>query len=208
MIDLNGIKNIIFDFGGVIIDIDFQAIKPAFEKLGVSDFSTLYSQFYQTQLFDQFEMGTVSPQEFRTELKKLLPKNISDCEIDNAWNSMVLQIPDQRVQLLQKLKTRYRTFLLSNTNKIHYDFYLKNFRNDFGLNDFSELFEKTYFSFEMGMKKPNIDIFQYVLSQNRLIPQETIFIDDTEANLRVAKEMGMLTYLLPKGKDICELFRL
>ncbi|HPT03952.1 MAG TPA: HAD family phosphatase, partial [Bacteroidales bacterium] len=122
MINLSGIKNIIFDFGGVVIDIDFQAAANSFKKLGISDFSRMYSQISQVQLFDRFEKGMLSPQEFRTELKIFLPSEISDNQIDAAWNSMILNIPAKRVDLLLNLKNQYRTFLLSNTNKIHYDF--------------------------------------------------------------------------------------
>jgi len=104
MINLTGIKNIIFDFGGVVIDIDFQAAANSFKKLGISDFSKMYSQISQVQLFDRFEKGILSPQEFRTELKTFLPSKITDNQIDDAWNSMILNIPAKRVDLLLNLK--------------------------------------------------------------------------------------------------------
>ena len=208
MINLTGIKNIIFDFGGVVIDIDFQAAANSFKKLGISDFSKMYSQISQVQLFDRFEKGILSPQEFRTELKTFLPSKITDNQIDDAWNSMILNIPAKRVDLLLNLKNQYRTFLLSNTNKIHYDFYLHHFKNTYGFDNFSHIFEKAYFSFEMGMKKPDKDIFNYVLSNSQLIPNECLFIDDSEPNILTANTLGFSTYLLPPGKDICSLFQL
>ena len=124
MIDLTVIKNIIFDFGGVIINIDHSLPAKKFRELGVDNFDLLYSHALQNDLFDKLEKGLIKPNQFRNELRRFFPGEVSDREIDNAWNSIILDIPSERLMVLEKLKESYQTFLLSNTNKIHYDCYL------------------------------------------------------------------------------------
>ena len=119
IINTNNYKNIIFDLGGVILNIDYTLTEKAFSKIGISDFKTLFSQAQQTQLFDNYEKGFISSDDFRTELKKYLLENTSNVDIDTAWNSMLLDLPKERIELLKKIKLTNRTFLLSNTNDIH-----------------------------------------------------------------------------------------
>ena len=198
MVKLDNIKNIIFDFGGVIINIDFYLTYNAFISLGINNLDQLFSQAKQTNIFDDFEKGITSPDVFRTQLKDFLSFKISNDDFDRAWNKMILDIPPARISLLKNLKSKYNTFLLSNSNQIHYDFYLGNLQKEFGVNKFDDLFEKAYFSFDIGMIKPNSDIFNFVISENNLNPKETLFIDDSIQHIEAAKKLGLQTYFIEK----------
>ena len=201
IIDTNNYKNIIFDLGGVILNIDYSLTEKAFSKLGIGDFKTLFSQAQQTQLFDNYEKGFISSDNFRTELKKYLQKNISDAEIDIAWNSILLDLPKERIDLLKKIKTTHRTFLLSNTNDIHIETFNSYLKNEFELPDLSSFFEKMYLSYEIGMRKPDAEIFELVLRENNLKPKETLFIDDSIQHVEAAKKLGIEAYWLDVKKE-------
>jgi putative hydrolase of the HAD superfamily len=198
---LIGIKNIIFDLGGVILNIDFQKSTEAFKKLGFNDFDSFYNMAKQSELFIKFEKGEINAQEFRNNLR-MFKNDLSDEQINLAWNAMILDIPKARIDLLLRLKTKYRTFLLSNTNEIHFKKYDKEIRLSSGLTGMDELFEKDYYSYKLGMRKPDKKIYEYVISENNLIPSETLFIDDSTINMEAAKQCGIKTYLIEKENDI------
>ncbi|MCK4664448.1 MAG: HAD family phosphatase [Bacteroidales bacterium] len=204
---LSKYKNIIFDFGGVIIDIDYQLTYNAFKKAGINDFNLLFSRVKQTELFDDFEKGLISPNEFRKNIKTICNINISNEEFDFAWNSLLVGIPKERILLLEKLRKNYRIFLLSNTNKIHYDCFIDELRKNFGYNKFSDIFEKDYFSFKLAIKKPDLKIFEMVLSQNCLKPSETLFIDDTPIHIEAAKNLGVDCCLLNNNHNITDILK-
>lgn len=206
MIELDGIKNIIFDFGGVILNIDHSLPEKKFKELGIKNFDQLYSQALQDQLFDKLEKGLISPDTFRNEIRKHIPIEVTDKEIDDAWNSIILDLPSERINILEKLKGEYKTFLLSNTNKIHYDCYRANLENVHGYKSFDELFIKAYFSFEMGLQKPQAEIFEAIINENNLKTEETLFIDDTKRHIDGAAKVGLKTFYLEKGMDIVNLF--
>lgn len=191
------IKNIIFDLGGVILNIDYNLTAQAFKNLGVSNFDELYSKAQQSELFDLMETGMVSNQEFRNGIRDIINLQLSDEEIDNAWNAMLLDLPFKRIELLKKLKAEgYRLFLLSNTNQIHYDAYTKNLKNEHGVEGLEEFFEKTYFSHKIHKRKPLKEIFQFVLDDAELKAEETIFIDDSLQHVLGAKEAGINAFHL------------
>ena len=161
------------------------------------------------KLFEEIETGAISSQQFRNELKKYFLNPVTDEQIDDAWNSLLLDLPETRVRLLEDLRKHYRIFLLSNTNEIHYVCYLKNFRKQFGYNDFDALFEKAYFSYRIGLKKPSLEIFRFVLQDSLMDPSETLFIDDTLIHVQGARKAGVHAYFLEidKGEEITGLFR-
>ena len=196
------IKNIIFDFGGVIYDIDHNLNKIAFEKLGVKDFDLLYSHHIQDHLFEDFETGNLSEAEFRRGFRKYLPKSISDQELDHAWCSLLKGVQREKIDLLQQLRENYQLYLLSNTTIIHYRHFIKELNL---ITDFRDLFHGIYFSHEMGMRKPNRRFYLKVLEDHRLMAQECLFIDDLEANILAAKELGFHTYYLHQ-ESILDLF--
>lgn len=200
------IKNIIFDLGGVLLNLDPSATQKAFEALGLVDFEKQYSTIRQTGCFDDFDCGRISEQEFRNHLKKFLPSTVDDKAIDAAWNAMLLDLPKERLELLQSLGKKYRLFLLSNTNEIHVTAFSAYLQKEFGFADFSDYFERWYYSCRIGKRKPDVEIFQFVLDENGLKAEETFFIDDAPQHVEGARKAGIKSFLLPAGKDICTVF--
>lgn len=199
------IHNLVFDFGGVIYQIDFNRQKKAFSDIGIQGFEKLYSQANQNLLFCDLETGKLSEHDFREKLAGLIGKSLSTEKIDELWNSILIDYFHDNVSLLQKLKSRYRLFILSNTNSIHYQFYAGQFMNKYGY-DLNELFEKSYWSFKIGMRKPNNDIFEKIITENGLTRQNALFIDDTIQNIKSAEQFGLTSYHLKKADDLMDLF--
>lgn len=204
--DTASIRNIIFDLGGVILNIDYKKLERNFRDIGIYNFERLYSQAIQFDIFDKFEKGLISTVIFRNELRRFIPTEISDAQIDQLWSSVLLDIPVRRIRLLEKLRQSYKIFLLSNTDEIHYKIYNHDFQERYGYKDLSELFDKAYYSFQLGMKKPSREIFQLVIAENDLEPSVTLFIDDAQQNIQAARQEGFLTLLLPDDMDIIEVF--
>jgi FMN phosphatase YigB (HAD superfamily) len=202
----DSIKNIIFDFGGVICNLDVQLTERRFRELGMTEFDPAYSLAGGESIFSVFERGAITPGQFREGLRKSLPPGVTDAAIDEAWNAMLLDIPPDRIRLLQSLRDRYRIFLLSNSNEIHYQCYLARFREQFGYDDFDALFEKAYFSFHLKMQKPEPGIFEYVINQHSLHPNETLFIDDSPRHAEGARRVFIHGILLSHGTDLISLF--
>jgi len=202
MLDHTKINNIIFDLGGVILNLDYQITVNAFEKLGLSNPEEMFSKKSQTSFFDDFETGKISVQGFRDEVKKLIPNPVYDQQIDNAWNAMLLDFPLHRFEFLESIKSKRRIFLLSNTNEIHMTWFKEYVNKLFGENVFFDLFEVAYLSNEMGMRKPNTEIFDAVVNQNNLVPNETLFIDDSPQHVEGAKKAGLHAYWLQNNEDI------
>lgn len=199
-------KNLILDFGGVIYQIDHYRQIETFKALGVQNFGVLYSQAMQSQLFTEFECGRISPDEMLVELAGLLGKNsVSKQQAYDAWNSILVGFSDEVVQLLEMLRTRYRLFLLSNTNSIHYELFIHDFAEKYGY-DFNSLFVKPYWSFQVGMRKPDGEMYQFVLADSNLNPEETIFVDDSPQNVKGSIKAGLPALLLGGGKSLTELF--
>ena len=205
-IDILGIDAIIFDLGGVILNLDYHLTIRAFEKLGMKDSSELFSQKAQSGFFDDFETGKIGAQAFRKEVRKVLHSSVTDSEIDKAWNAMLLDFPQSRFEFLKSISSKKRSFLLSNTNETHMAWFKKYVNELFGENVFFNLFEEAYLSNEMGMRKPNVEIFEHVISQNQLDPKTTLFIDDSEQHLRGAKLAGLQTHWLQPNEEITKLF--
>lgn len=200
-------KNIIFDLGGVLLNIDYSLTTKAFSTLGLGNFNDLFSKATQSQLFDLYEKGLISSDEFRKRIKTYFDKPIDDGTIDDAWNSMLLDFPTHRFDLLKKTKATHRTFLLSNTNDIHINKFSEYLQRDFGMTDLSDYFEKVYLSYKVGMRKPDAEIFEMVLAENGLKAEETLFIDDSDQHIEGAKKLGIQTHWLNLEKEtITDLF--
>ena len=197
--DMSGIKNIVFDLGGVILNIDHEATIQAFEKLGVTNIRSIYSSLSQDSVFDELEKGMISPSEFRDRIRSKAGLNIPDGQFDEAWNAILQDFPKERIALLTQLKKQYRIFLLSNTNIIHFEKYNRDFILQFGMG-LKEIFEKAYLSFEMGMRKPDTEIFSFVLKDACLSPQETLFLDDSSRHIASAEKLGIRAHLI-QGKE-------
>ncbi|MDD4149041.1 MAG: HAD family phosphatase [Bacteroidales bacterium] len=201
---MNEVKNIIFDLGNVILDIDTSRSETAFANYGLKNFKNLYTLAAQSEIFDRLEVGKITPKEFYAKFRQITNTKLSDNIIKDCWNTLILDYEPKRIELLKKLKTKYRTFILSNTNKIHYDFYTDLIKKTQNIDGLESLVEKAYFSHEINLKKPGREIFEYVLQESNLIASETIFIDDNEPNINTATEMGFKTFLL-KEKHLEEL---
>lgn len=205
-IDPKSITNIIFDWGGVLINIDYQATINAFRNLGLDDFKAFYSQKTQNEFFIQFEIGEKTPDELRNYVREALKKDLSDKQINDAWCAMLLDAPMSRIDTLLRLKARHDIMLLSNTNQIHEDLILPRLNEDLGM-DFLSLFSRIYLSHHLGMRKPNADIYEHVIRNCGYKAEETLFIDDTEMNINAAAGLGIRSCYLEPGMDIVELFR-
>ena len=201
---MSDIKNIIFDLGGVILNLNYQATTDAFEKLGVKNFENLYNQKEQTELFNNFEKGLISTEKFISQLQQTTA--LSKKQIINAWNAMLLDLPKERLEFILSLKSNYNTYLLSNTNEIHIECFENQLSKKNHLSLFSNCFDKIYYSCRMKDRKPNASCFKKVLSENNLSPKETLFIDDSIQHINTAKKMEINTYLMEQNKSIIDLF--
>lgn len=202
------IKNIIFDYGNVIFKIDFKRTQKAFEDLGVQNVESFFAHKGHHSIFDEFETGQITAAEFRDGIRALLSNpSLADQQIDDAWNSLLVGVMEGNHELLRSLKDKYRTFLLSNINEIHLDFITKYLKKEFDLDGNEGFFEKVYYSHLVGKRKPNMEIFEQVLSENGLKPQETLFIDDSPQHLKSAAQLGINTYLLTYPDSILKLFK-
>jgi len=203
----NTIPNLIFDFGGVLLNINPQRAVDSFKKIGLTDIDLVKREYQRNGLFDQLERGIIIPEQFRMELRKNISGVVTDDQIDDAWNSMLLDLPWERLNLLQQLKNKHRIFLLSNTNMIHWEAYTKMIRNVHGV-ELSSFFEKDYYSHQMGMRKPDSEIYTTVLEKEGLKASQTLFIDDVQMNVNAAQKVGMMVHHLDleNGESILDLF--
>jgi len=196
---------LILDFGGVIYQISYLQQKETFKSLGIENFDVLFSQAGQSTFFADFECGKISGKLFREVLSSMMRKNISPEEIDRAWNSILVGFDKDTVRFIEKLSRHYTLFLLSNTNVIHYEIFINEFAGRFGY-DFNSLFEKTFWSFKVGMRKPNADIYRMVSQEIGAYADRAVFIDDTGINVIAATESGIRSVLLYPGKMLNDLF--
>ena len=197
-------KAIIFDLGGVILNIDYQLTITTFNELGVENADLFYSKKVQNPIFDKIETGEISANSFLEELQKQTT-NASIKEVENAWNAMLLDLPENRLDCIKKLKNNYKIFLLSNTNEIH----IKAFRKKIGEQQweaFSSLFDKMYLSHQIGFRKPGKKAFQIILEENKLKPNEVFFIDDSPQHIKAALKLGIQSHYLKEGEDIITVF--
>jgi FMN phosphatase YigB (HAD superfamily) len=194
---MQNIKNIIFDYGNVIFEINFEKAQQALFQLGITDIENFFSHKKHHAIFNDFESAAISPTEFRNEIRTAANNpGLTDDEIDAAWNSLLIGVPATVHDTLLKVKEKYRTFLLSNNNEIHYNYIVKYLKRDFGMDDNSSLFEKTYYSQHMSLRKPDVEIFLQVIRENNLNAEETLFIDDSPQHIEGAKKAGLNTLLM------------
>jgi glucose-1-phosphatase len=205
---MENIKNIIFDYGNVIFLIDFQRTQQAFIDLGITNIEAFFAHKGHDTLFDEFEKGNITPHDFRNGIRRKANKpHLTDAQIDDAWNTIFIGIETGNHELLLKIKQKYNTFLLSNTNQIHFKYFSSYVEKTFGLKDNSSLFNKVYYSHLMGMRKPNANIFEQVLQSNSLNAAETLFIDDSPQHLKTAQQLGMRTYLMTAPDTLQSYFK-
>jgi HAD superfamily hydrolase (TIGR01509 family) len=194
------INTIIFDFGDIFINLDKQATIDGLKKLGLSEWNDDLNQ-----LNLQFEKGEIQQEDFLLGIQKHVP-NASFVEILEAWNAILLDFPLYRLEFLQKLSKKYRLFLLSNTDAIHIETFEQETGSSF-YSDFYQCFEKVYFSFEIGMRKPDAEIFNYLIQKHELSAKNTLFVDDKKENTDAALSLGLHVWNLQVGQeDVINLF--
>jgi putative hydrolase of the HAD superfamily len=205
-IDLSGINNIIFDLGGVILDIDYNTSIEAFRKFGFKENFTDGKLTYSDEIFYKFQTGKVTPDEFRGKIRAILNNpGLKDNEIDDAWCAMIKKIPPQRLEILKRLREGHKIFLFSNTNKIHIDRLEAMFRAKHGTS-FASLFNNVFYSHEIHLAKPDVESFLKVIELSKITPAETLFIDDIKENAEGASKAGLVAHWLKKGEDISNIF--
>lgn len=202
---MHQIKNIIFDLGGIFINIDFAKTEQAFTDLGISNFNDFFTQHHASELFELLETGKISPVEFCETFRLETNSRVTDEQIITAWNALLLDFPKERIQWLQQIGKNYNIFLFSNTNQIHYDAFMADFKTQTGFDDFNSFFIKAYYSQEMGLRKPYPESFLYIINEQQLNPAETLFIDDTIKNIEGAKAVGLQTIHLVKPLTVLDL---
>ena len=199
------IKNIIFDLGGVILDIDFYKTQNAFRSLGLHEIEDLFGLGHAASYFKDYEVGKINDEEFINNIRKSVSEELSPDEIIKAWNAMLIEFPKPGIEKIKELKLKYRTFLFSNTNAIHLKAFRKMFEADYPGETLDGLFEKVYYSHLMKARKPDVASFIQIINENNLIAEETLFVDDAEINLKAAREAGLQTFLINGNSSILDL---
>ena len=200
---MNAVKNILFDLGAVLINIDFEKTADAFRQLGIDRFEEQFSQLSASTLFEDLETGKISNEDFYKAMRRQVPEmNLSDASIQLAWNAILQDFRKESMQLLKQLKQRYRLFLLSNTNAIHLVEVNNILNQQVNVENLDHYFERAYYSHLIGLRKPTSAAFNFVMEDAGIKAHETLFIDDSHPNITAASQMGFQTRLLLKGERV------
>lgn len=203
---MSEIKNLLLDLGGVVLNVDYHKMVDVFKEYGVMDFDKHFTQAKQVEIIDKFEEGKCTIEEFRNGIRDLVEVDLTDAQIDNAWFSMILDLPKERIELIGLLKLKYNVYLFSNTNELHIELLKKRYEEEFGFDIFQMLFTKAYFSNEIKMRKPHPESFQWLINDAGIKAEETLFIEDSPQHIEGAKKVGLNTYWLTGGETINDLY--
>lgn len=184
-------KAVVFDFGNVIINIDVEKTILAFSDLTFKSPTRIKQLFADAEVFKKYETGFYSDDEFRDVIRQILSYPLNDQEIDQAWNALLLDVPQKRLDFLESLKIKYPVYLLSNTNNIHIEQCKQYFRTRFGITNFETIFNETFLSYKMGFWKPEYKIYDAVVNKIGLKPEEILFLDDNQDNIDAASDLGI-----------------
>lgn len=201
---LSSVNTLVFDLGGVVINLSYEKTYKAFSQLSGRTVNEIAEMAQQLDEFKLYEKGKLSDDSFRDFVKHCIGIEANDAEIDTAWNAMLLDIPAYRLKTLLKLRESYQVFLLSNTNAIHLRAFNNIVKKVSGKPTLEHCFDKTYYSHEMGMRKPDLEIYQYVINENALVPAHTLFFDDLVPNLAGASQAGLQTYHVTNADELFE----
>jgi putative hydrolase of the HAD superfamily len=194
---MSEIKNIVFDLGNVLLDLNLDKTETAFRDLLQEEFETAYLKYESDRLFERFEVGRISPFEFVNGMRSAANVPITDDDVIDGWNALLGEMPKSRIDFLKDVAQHYNIYLLSNTNAIHMmwlDEYLED-NHQMKMQDFINLFKKHYFSFQIQLRKPDAKIYEYIIKDSGINPAETLFVDDRKDNIKAAKAFGFQTYL-------------
>lgn len=200
---LEGVKNIVFDLGDVVINISPERCFDAFAKLFSMQREQVVLEFDKLQVFEKYESGKISDVEFLSLIRTISIGQVSDEEIIHAWQQILLDIPKERIDLIQELASDHKIYVLSNTSHYHMIEVNAILERVSGVTTIDELVEKTYYSYEMGLRKPDPEIYSTLLRDSNLTPNETLFLDDNRNNVEAAIDLGIRAILVEKPKDIC-----
>lgn len=202
----SNITTLIFDFGGVIYNLDMSRCIKKFRDLGFENIDTYLGNYGQSGFFLQYEKGEISTAQFRDEIRKLTDHTLTNEQIDDAWCSFLCDIPQGKLDILSELKTKYRLLLLSNTNPLHIEVEAK---KEFGKRGktIHDYFDKCYLSYEMGLAKPHAEIFNAVLADANLNAGECFFLDDGIKNIEQAQQLGFQTYHVDPAESLTFLLK-
>jgi len=199
------IKNIIFDLGGVLLNLDFKRTYDALKKLGINNPEEIIRLGKGSVILKDQESGAITDEEFIRSLKKLAADSVEDSDIINAWNRLLVDFPKGRIEWLTGLKKKYRLFLFSNTNGIHLKHFRKIYSDTYNNALFDDHFEKAYYSHIAGISKPDLKAYELVIRENDLIPGETLFIDDSLVNVEAARQAGLQALHVYPGITVLDL---
>jgi len=185
----SNIKNILFDLGGVILDINVQATLKQFYDLGFPAELMQYPHSMTTDLFFKYETGKLDTDQFRDKIRLRTGVEMSNQAFDEAWNAMLVRIPEERTSLLLSLSKRYKLYMLSNTSALHVKVFEKMYLDSAG-ESMHQVFDKIYYSHEIGWHKPDREAWEYVIKDAAINPEETLFLDDNIHNIKASQELG------------------
>jgi putative hydrolase of the HAD superfamily len=200
------IKNLIFDFGGVIIDINTVMVGKSFKELGVKNLEKINELAITKGLYLDLEKGLITPAEFREGLRGVSGLKLTDDQIDEAWNSMIIDFPKSRFDLLKQLRNNYNIYLLSNTNEIHYHYFNQYAIKNLGVKCLDDLFTQCFYSHKMKMRKPDQEIYIKMLAMGNINPSESLYIDDLEENVQSARNLGIHAIVHRPEEEINQYF--
>ncbi len=197
-------KNIIFDLGGVILNIDISKTQEAFKALGVKNIEEVFRMGHVGSFFKQYESGDIDDDQFIKSIQEKAGSNPASDMVVDAWNALLLDFPPERIHFLKSIKSKYKLFLLSNTSALHHTRFQEIFSQQFG-GSLDDLFDKAYYSHVIKLHKPDKASYQLILEENFLTAGDTLFIDDSLANVAGAERAGLKGIHLAAGKTILEL---
>lgn len=204
---LDGIKNLVFDFGCIIVDLDRQKCIDALNGIGAHRISSHVDECRQTDMFLELELGTLDVPGFCNEVRRRAPEcNATDDQIAKAWGEMLTGIPLSRLQRIEQLHERFNVYLLSNSNPVHWGKSVEHFFPASGHSP-EYYFDKMFISYKLGMIKPDPRIFTTLLDETGAVPAETLFIDDSAANCRAAEKFGIKTLNVSNGDEWLPILR-
>ena len=199
------IKNIIFDLGGVLLNIDTNKTTHAFKELGFTDFESMYTMLKANNVFDGLETGHITENDFYRYMLEVADNRVSREQVTKAWNAMLLDFRTDSLAFLKQLRPRHKLFLLSNTNNIHKQAFDAILMDQTGISSLDEFFDKAYYSQHVGFRKPGAEIFEFVLKDAGIIATETLYVDDLFPNIETARSLGFKTHLLLPEEKIEDL---
>lgn len=199
ILDIAGkFDTVVFDLGGVVVDLNYDATIQAFQGLGAEDFQKLYSQALQSDLFDRYETGQISSLHFINKLKELLPNHLTPNKIVAAWNAMIQEFQPEKLRFLEEIKKTHTIALLSNTNDLHMDCVRRKL-NKVSKKPLEDYFNYIFLSHEIQIRKPNENVFRFICEKMNVSPEKVLFIDDSIQHIEGARNVGLSAILFPQN---------